>query len=93
MGKFIVDFWLDGYDSEEEAEDAGLAFMEEELNMTASYAKIVKFEDSEVGELVDAMENLVLSIATPDHNQDTATLMHEDIMRCKELVSKYKEEG
>lgn len=38
-------------------------------------------------ELVDAVECLILSLATADHNHDTAVLLVHDIDRCKELIT------
>lgn len=46
MAKFIVELWLDGYDSEEEMEKACVEFIYEQLNMTASCVKITKVEES-----------------------------------------------
>jgi hypothetical protein len=42
MPKFIVDLWLDGYETEEEMEEACAEFIYEQLNMTASGVKITK---------------------------------------------------
>jgi hypothetical protein len=42
MPKFIVDLWLDGYDSEEEMEKACEKFMEDQLDFTASSVKVEK---------------------------------------------------
>ncbi len=42
MPKFIVDLWLDGYDSEEEMEDACEVFIREQLDHTASSVKVEK---------------------------------------------------
>ena len=44
MPKFIVDIWLDGYDSEEAMEEACEEFIYEQLNMTASSVKITKIQ-------------------------------------------------
>jgi len=44
VAKFIVELWLDGYDSEEEMEKACEEFIYEQLNMTASCVKITKSE-------------------------------------------------
>lgn len=48
MPKFIVDLWLDGYDTEEEMNDACEEFIYEQLNFCASSVKIEKvIEDEE----------------------------------------------
>mgnify|MGYP001604718455 CR=1 FL=1 len=47
MPKFIVDLWLDGYDTEEEMVDACKEFIYDQLNFSASSVKI---------ELVDEVE-------------------------------------
>jgi len=43
MAKFVVDLWLDGYDSEEEMIVACKEFIYESLNMTASSVKVADF--------------------------------------------------
>jgi hypothetical protein len=45
MPKFIVDLWLDGYDTEEEMNDACEQFIHEQLNFTASSVKIKRIEN------------------------------------------------
>ena len=49
MPKFIVELWLDGYDTEEEMEEACAEFIYEQLNFSASSVKITKLdtEDSD----------------------------------------------
>jgi hypothetical protein len=47
MAKFLVDLWLDGYDTEEEMEEACAEFIYQQLNMTASSVKIEKIEEDE----------------------------------------------
>jgi hypothetical protein len=45
MGKYLVELWLDGYDSEEEREAAELSFIEESLDFSASSVKVTKIEE------------------------------------------------
>jgi len=45
MPRFIVDLWLDGYDSEEEMIDACKEFIYEQLNFSASKVKIEKIDE------------------------------------------------
>ena len=45
MPKFIVDLWLDGYESEEEMEAACEEFIYEQLNFTASSVTIEKYKE------------------------------------------------
>ena len=45
MPRFIVDLWLDGYDSEEEMIDACKEFIYEQLNFSASNVKIEKIDE------------------------------------------------
>jgi hypothetical protein len=45
MPKFIVDLWLDGYETEEEMEAACEEFIYLRLNFTASSVKIERIED------------------------------------------------
>lgn len=40
--KFVIDLHLDGYDTEEEEEAACIAFIEEQLDFTASSVKVIK---------------------------------------------------
>lgn len=47
MAKFIVEIWLDGYNSEEEMEEACEEFIYEQLNFAASSVRITKIEDNE----------------------------------------------
>lgn len=44
MPKFIVDLWLDGYETEEEMISACEEFIYEQLNMTSSSVKIKLIE-------------------------------------------------
>ena len=45
MPRFIVDLWLDGYDTEEEMIDACEEFIYEQLNFSASNVKIEKNDE------------------------------------------------
>jgi hypothetical protein len=45
MPRFIVDIWLDGYDTEEEMIDACEEFIYEQLNFSASNVKIEKIDE------------------------------------------------
>jgi hypothetical protein len=47
MPKFIVDLWIDGYETEEAMEAACEEFIYEQLNFTASSVKITRIEDTE----------------------------------------------
>lgn len=47
MPKFIVDLWLDGYETEEQMVEACKVFIYEQLNFTASYVKIECFEEKD----------------------------------------------
>jgi len=47
MPRFIVDLWLDGYETEEEMEAACEEFIYEQLTMTASSVTIERIEDTE----------------------------------------------
>lgn len=42
MPKFIVDIWLDGYESEEEQARACEAFIKEQLDFSASSVKVTR---------------------------------------------------
>lgn len=46
MPKFIVDLWLDGYETEEEMEEACEEFIYQQLNFTASSVQITRIEDT-----------------------------------------------
>ena len=45
MPRFIVDLWLDGYDTEEEMIDACEEFIYEQLNFSVSNVKIEKIDE------------------------------------------------
>ena len=47
MPRFIVDLWLDGYETKEEMEAACEEFIYEQLNFTASSVTITRIEDTE----------------------------------------------
>lgn len=47
MPKYMVDIWMDGYDSEEEMERACEDFIHSQLDLSAGHAKITKVPDSE----------------------------------------------
>lgn len=47
MGKFLVELWLDGYDTEEEAELAGEEFIFDQLDMTASSVKVIRITEEQ----------------------------------------------
>ena len=44
--KFIVDLWLDGYDTEEEMKEACIKFIEDQLDMTASSVKVMEYVEN-----------------------------------------------
>ena len=41
--KFIVNLWLDGYETEEEMETACLEFIREQLDMAASCVSVTRY--------------------------------------------------
>jgi hypothetical protein len=43
--KFIIDLWLDGYETEEDMEDACFEFIYEQLNFAASSIRIERYEE------------------------------------------------
>jgi len=47
MPKFIVDLWLDGYESEEEMEKACEEFIYEQLNFAGSGVTIQKVDEAQ----------------------------------------------
>lgn len=47
MAKFIVDLWLDGYETEEEMEEACAEFIYEQLNFAGSGVRITKMEEKD----------------------------------------------
>ena len=47
MTKFIVDLWLDGYDSEEEHDVACKEFIYEQLNFSASSVTVTEIKENE----------------------------------------------
>ena len=51
MPKYIVDLWLDGYDTEEEMEKACDEFIYDQLNFTASSVKVERIEEGDYQQL------------------------------------------
>lgn len=47
MPKFIVDLWLDGYDTEEEMELACLEFIKENLDFSASSVSVTRLKEEQ----------------------------------------------
>lgn len=47
MPKFIVDLWMDGYNTEEEMEKACEEFIKEQLDFSGSSVKIQKIEENQ----------------------------------------------
>lgn len=47
MGKYVVELWLDGYNSDAEMDAACKEFIHEQLNMTASSVGISDFEQAQ----------------------------------------------
>lgn len=45
--KFIVDLWMDGYETEEEMKEACWEFIYEQLNFSASSVKIEEYIENE----------------------------------------------
>jgi hypothetical protein len=43
--KLLIDIHLDGYETKEEHDKACLEFVEEQLNFTASYIKVLPYEE------------------------------------------------
>ena len=51
MPKYIVDLWLDGYDTEEEMEKACDEFIYDQLNFTASSVRVKRIEEEDYQQL------------------------------------------
>jgi len=47
MGKYLVELWLDGYESDAEREQAELAFIEEQLDFSGSSVKVTKVAETD----------------------------------------------
>lgn len=46
MPRFVIDLWLDGYESEEEMKAACKVFIEDQLDFSASSVKIMREDDA-----------------------------------------------
>lgn len=53
MAKFIVDLWLDGYDSEEEMTAACEEFIYNQLNFAGSGVTVTKIAEDNTNDTVD----------------------------------------
>ena len=64
MAKFIVELWMDGYNSEEEMEKACETFIEDQLDFSGSSVKIMKHDDriKELEEQVETLQNRIKDI-------------------------------
>ena len=51
MPKYIVDLWLDGYDTEEEMTKACDEFIYDQLNFTASSVRVKRIEEEDYQQL------------------------------------------
>ena len=51
MPKYIVDLWLDGYDTEEEMEKACDEFIYDQLNFAASSVRVKRIEEEDYQQL------------------------------------------
>jgi len=58
MPKYLVDLWLDGYDSEDEVKEACDEFIKEQLDFSASSVHAKHLEETEDGPTVDQLSNL-----------------------------------
>ena len=47
MPKYIVDLWLDGYDTEDEMEKACDEFIYDQLNFTAASVRVKRIEEDD----------------------------------------------
>ena len=90
MTKYIVDFWMDGYDSEDQRQEAEIEYMEEALNFTASSVRIKTFseeldnlraERDQARDLVRAFVALEVYGDVERHQED-----------CRESVNKWESE-
>lgn len=54
MPKFIVDLWLDGYDTEEEMSAACEEFIYSQLNFSGSGVEITRINEDDADDAVDS---------------------------------------
>lgn len=47
MTKFVIDLWLDGYETEEEHDAACVEFIQDQLDFTASSVTVEKMETND----------------------------------------------
>ena len=73
MSKFIVDLYLDGYETEKEMEDACEEFIYDQLNFTASSVKIERIKDPASDRLDPTNEASEIS-PTREHLEDPYVL-------------------
>lgn len=50
MPKFLVELWLDGYETEDAMEEACLEFIYEALNFSASSVKVTPIKENSSGD-------------------------------------------
>lgn len=70
--RFIVDLWLDGYETAEETHAACEEFIKEQLDMTASSVTIVKHDD-----LLEASRKVQKLLREADVDFGDCDIMHK----------------
>ena len=53
MARFIVDLWLDGYDTDQEADIACQQFIEENLDTSVGQVSVTRITDDEYDMIMD----------------------------------------
>ena len=66
--KILIDFWVDGYDTEEEMEKACLGYLDDTLNGTATSLKILDLNNEKLEWFKKGM-----AVLTDDGNPDRET--------------------
>jgi hypothetical protein len=54
MPKFLVDLWLDGYETEEELESACECFINEQLDFSASSVKVTMITEEQYEKIINS---------------------------------------
>lgn len=98
MVKYIVDFWMDGYDSEEEMAEEGVSVIYDQLESSGTSVDVKRFEgNTELKELLDELELLdrigiswdsnldIVEVFEVPHNAEYARLKHIEA-----LIKKYR---
>lgn len=96
MPRFVIDLWLDGYESEEEMKAACKEFLEDQLDFSASSVKVMSEDDEnyprrKYAELIHHLNHAVRYFSENVSHQDVPNVV-KAWEECIETTSKEMDE-